>query len=250
MADIELIACENRDSLRSLIDVRSAADALASYYGLVHECDRVQLYGYYRNNHSLSGFMAVAQTGIDLFRSLAIPFVGTQQGLLELVLGGLQPGRHYLLYLPVEQQEYLIGTAELTSLEVSNLLRLDTRGFEPVLNVLIERRHTPDGLPRYEIKSSNGFAAAGINWQTEHAAEIYAEGDVPGYRRGFTKAVLGGLISQLIHDRLTVFLRVPDDDYRSFEDAFDLGFKPTGVRQLFADVFIAKDTKVAAEDSD
>jgi len=242
VANIELIPCENRDTLRGLIDVRSAADALASYYGLVHECERVKLYGYYSNNHSLSGFMAVAQTGMDLFRSLALPFVGTRQGLHELVLGALQPGRHYLVYLPIEQQEYLIGTAELTSHMVSNLLRLDARGFEPVLNVLIERRHTPDGLPRYEIKSSNGSAAAGINWRTEHAAEIYAEGDVPGYRRGFTKAVLGGLISQLVHDRLTVFLRIPDDDYRSFEDAFDLGFKPTGVRHLFADLFLAKDS--------
>jgi hypothetical protein len=248
MPNIELIPCEKRDALRSLIDVRSAADALASYYGLVHECERVQLYGYYPNNHSLSGFLAVAQTGIDLFRPLAVPFLGTRQALQEMVLGVLKPGRHYLIYLPVEQQEYLIGMAGLSQIMVSNLLRLDPRVFQPLLNVLVEQRHTPDGHPRFDIQSSNGFAAAGINWRTQYAAEIYAEGDQPGYRRGFTKAVLGALISQLIQEGLTVFLRIPDDDYRSFEDAFDLGFKPTGVRQLFADLLIT-DHDGAAGDS-
>ncbi len=247
MPSIELIPCENRDTLRSLIDVRSAADALASYYALAHECERVQLFGYYPNNHSLSGFLAIAQTGIDLFRPLAVPFLGTRQGLQEMVLGVLKPGRHHLVYLPVEQQEYLIGIAELTPIMMSNLLRLDPRGFQPLINVLVERRHTPDGLPRFEIQSSNGFAAAGINWRTQYAAEIYAEGDPSGYRRGFTKAVLGGLISQLIQEGLTVFLRIPDDDYRSFEDAFDLGFKPTGVRHLFADLLIADQDSTSKE---
>ena len=221
-----------------LLDVRSAADALASYYALFHDCGRVQLFGYYPNAENLSGFLAIAQTGIDLFRSLVIPFAGTRQGLQELIKEAIPPGRHYLVYLPVEQQEYLIGMADLTDIQVSNLLRLDTRGFEPVINVLLERRQSPDGNPRFEIHSKGGFAAAGINWRTEFAAEIYAEGDALGYRRGFTKSVLGALIHQMLQEKLTIFLRVPDDDYRSFEDAFDLGFKPTGVRQVFADLHV------------
>ena len=236
MAHVELIPCEHRDSLRMLLDVRSASDALASYYGLVHQCDRVQLYGYYPNSETLSGFLAIAQTGIDLFRPLAIPFTGTQQGLTSLVEAALQPGRRYLTYLPVEQQEFLINCADLSPLQVSNLLRLDARGFEPIINVLLERHQSPDGSPRFEIRSKDGYAASGINWRTAFSVEIYAEGDSMGYRRGFTKSVLGALIQQMLQDKVTIFLRVPDDDYRSFEDAFDLGFKPTGVRQVFADL--------------
>jgi hypothetical protein len=238
MAHVEQIPCESRDNLRMLLDVRSAADALASYYALFHDCSRVQLYGYYPNAENLSGFLTIAQTGIDLFRPLVIPFAGTRQGLQELVKAAVLPGRRYLVYLPVEQQEYLIGVADLSGIQVSNLLRLDARGFEPVINVLLERRQSPGGNPRFEIRSKDGFAAAGINWRTEFAAEIYAEGDAIGYRRGFTKSVLGALIHQMLQEKLTIFLRVPDDDYRSFEDAFDLGFKPTGVRQVFADLQI------------
>lgn len=248
MAHVEIIPCEARDTLRMLLDVRSAADALASYYGLVHECGRVQLYGFYPNSDHLSGFLALAQTGLDLFRPLAIPFAGTREGLRSLIEAALQPARHYLAYLPVEQQEFLIGVADLSPLQVSNLLRLDVRGFEPVINVLIERSQTPDGSPRFEIRSRGGFAASGINWQTEFAVEIYAEGDAMGYRRGFTKSVLGALIHHLLQERLTVFLRVPDDDYRSFEDAFDLGFKPTGVRQVFADLKLSENPKMSVSD--
>jgi hypothetical protein len=238
MARAEMIPCEQREQLRMLLDVRSAADALASYYGLVHDCGRVQLFGYYPNAESLSGFLAVAQTGIDLFRPLVVPFAGTRQGLQRLVETALKPGRHYITYLPVEQQEFLIGCANLSPLQVSNLLRLDSRGFEPIINVLLERHETPDGSMRFEIGSKDGYAAAGINWQTAFSAEIYAEGDSMGYRRGFTKSVLGAVIHQLLQEKLTIFLRVPDDDYRSFEDAFDLGFKPTGVRQVFADLML------------
>jgi len=238
MAHVERIPCEQRDGLQMLLDVRSASDALASYYGLVHDCDRVQLYGYYPNSDHLSAFLAVAQTGLDLFRPLVIPFAGVRDGLRALVEAALQPQRRYLVYLPVEQQEYLIGAANLSVLQVSNLLRLDARGFEAVINVLIQRRQTPDGSPRYEIRSKDGFAAAGVNWRTPFSAEIYAEGDAIGYRRGFTKSVLGAMISQLLEEKLSVFLRVPDDDYRSFEDAFDLGFKPTGVRQVFAELML------------
>jgi hypothetical protein len=216
--------------------VRSASDALASYYGLVHDCGKVQLFGYYPNTENLSAFLALAQTGIDLFRPLVIPFAGTEEALRGLIQKSLKPERHYLTYLPIEQQEFLIGAADLSPIRMSNLLRLDARGFEPIINVLLERRQSPDGSPRFEIRSKGGFAASGINWQTKFAAEIYAEGDSLGYRRGFTKSVLGALMHQLIQEKLTVFLRVPDDDYRSFEDAFDLGFKPTGVRQVFADL--------------
>jgi hypothetical protein len=241
MAQVEIIPCEQRDVLRTLLDVRSASDALASYYGLVHDCERVQLFGFHPNSENLSAFLVLAQTGIDLFRPLVIPFAGTQVALCSLIEKSLKPERHYLTYLPLEQQEFLIGVADLSPIQVSNLLRLDARGFEPIINVLLERRQSPDGSLRFEIRSKDGFAASGINWQTEFAAEIYAEGDNMGYRRGFTKSVLGALIHQLLQQRLTVFLRVPDDDYKSFEDAFDLGFKPTGIRQVFADLMVKQD---------
>jgi hypothetical protein len=68
------------------------------------------------------------------------------------------------------------------------------------------------------------------------AAEMYIEADEPGRRRGFTKSVLAALIENLLSQERTVLFRVADDDYDAFEDAFDLGFKPTGIRTLMTEV--------------
>jgi L-amino acid N-acyltransferase YncA len=68
------------------------------------------------------------------------------------------------------------------------------------------------------------------------AAEMYVEADEAGRRRGFTKSVLAALIEYLLSQSKIVLFRVADDDYDAFEDSFDLGFKPTGVRTLMAEV--------------
>jgi hypothetical protein len=195
------------------------------------------LYGYYGSQDTLNGFLAVAQTGFDLFRPIALPFVGKAEALTTLLDLGLQSGRPYLVYLPLDQQSFLRDQYPHQPIQVSNLLRLDSRAFSPILNIMITRVDTAGGLPRFEIRSSvQGYAAAGINWMSSTYAEIYAEADEPGRRRGFTKSVLAALIDHLIAQQRGVLFRVADDDYDAFEDAFDLGFKPTGVRTLLAEV--------------
>jgi hypothetical protein len=139
--------------------------------------------------------------------------------------------------LPLDQQPFLQDHFPHQPLQISNLLRLDSRAFSPILNIMITRVESAGGLPRFEIKSNvQGYAAAGINWMSSTSAEIYAEADETGRRRGFTKSVLAALIDHLIAEKKSVLFRVADDDYDAFEDAFDLGFKPTGVRTLLAEV--------------
>lgn len=237
MTSVQLIPSEERQKLRNLVDVHSTSDAMAAYYGLEHPNERVSIYGYYPNGQILSGFMAVASTGLDLFRPLIIPFTATDKAIRTLIAAALDPGRPYLIYLPIEQRDSLIDLADIEPIEVTNLLRLDTKRFQPVINVLVQKREGPGCSPRFEIQSrGEGHAASGINWRSSQSAEIYVESDSSGYRRGFTKSVLAALIQDLLKERIRIMFRVADNDYSAFEDAFDLGFSPTNVRTLFAQI--------------
>ncbi|HUS85073.1 MAG: hypothetical protein MUO58_06960 [Anaerolineales bacterium] len=237
MTSVQLIPQVDRRKLRDLVDVHSTSDALAAYYGLEHPSERVSIFGYYPTDQVLSGFMAVASTGLDLFRPLLIPFAATDEAIRALIAEALDSGRPYLIYLPIEQSESLIGLAEIEPIAVTNLLRLDANRFQPVMNVLVQKSEGPGGSPRFEIQSQGeGHASSGINWRSPQSAEIYVESDPSGYRRGFTKSVLAALIQDLLKERIRILFRVADNDYSAFEDAFDLGFSPTNVRTLFAQI--------------
>jgi hypothetical protein len=238
MAQIKVISCEQRQQLGRLVDPRSVADSMPAYYALEHPCERTELYGYFPSPNTLSGFLTIAQTGLDLFRPVVVPFVANAEALRRLFTTALKPSRLYLLYIPVDQQEFIKNEFPHRPLQVTNLLRLDPRAFNPILNVMIVKTEAASGLPRFEIRSSvQGFAAAGINWMSSTAAEMYIEADEPGRRRGFTKSVLAALIEHLLSQNKNVLFRVADDDYDAFEDSFDLGFKPTGVRTLMAEIW-------------
>ncbi len=251
MAKIHRIPLQDRELLTRLVDLRSVADAMPAYFALEHPGERTELFGYYPSPETLSGFLSIAQTGFDLFRPVAVPFVANQEAMNSLLDVALKPGRPYLVYVPVDQQEFIGSTFQRSPVEVTNLLRLDARAFTPILNVMIMRTQSASGLPRFEIRSSvQGFAAAGVNWMSSTAAEIYIEADESGRRRGFTKSVLAALIEHLLSQDRIVLFRVADDDYDAFEDAFDLGFKPTGIRTLMIEVAKASELSQSGSDLD
>lgn len=241
MTSVRKLEPSERDQIKRLINPRVPSDAQAAYYALEHPGERVSLYGYFPQEGILSGFVTIAQTGFDLFRPLVVPFTGTDASLVELLSFALPENRPHLIYLPIEQESVLDGDDRyvLEKLKLSSLLRLDPRGFEPILNILVQEDENSEGWPRFEIKAKGGgFAAAGLNWKSKYAAEMYIECDKEGRRRGFSKSVLSALIDRLLADKLLVLFRVTDDDYGSFEDAFDLGFVPTGVRSALAQLVL------------
>jgi hypothetical protein len=239
MAAVRKISPEERSLVKRLINPTVASDAQAAYYALEHPRERVSLYGSFPQEGVLNGFIAIAQTGFDLFRPLIVPFTGADTALIELLDVAVPRNRPHLVYLPIEQETLLDGTFLVEKLQLSSVLRLDTRGFEPILNILVTEDENSEGWPRFEIKAKGGgFAAAGLNWMSSKAAEIYIECDDEGRRRGFTKSVLSALIDRLLAERRLVLFRVVDDDYGSFEDAFDLGFVPTGVRSVLAQLVV------------
>lgn len=235
MTRIQRVEPEDRARLNRLLDTRSAADAMAAYYALQYPTGRVTILGAFSGERDPRAFLIIAQTGLDLFRPLVVPFVAKKAFLMDLLAAGLGDGRPVLLYLPVEQQEWVRDLVELNDERVTELLRLDPLAFEPIINLFVVSVETPTGWPRYEIRSGKVIhAASGLNWKGEHFAEVYVQAEGPALARGFVKSVLASIAGKLLGEKLTALLRVDEEDRFTRAEALSIGFRPTGVRTLIA----------------
>lgn len=239
MGEVRSLTTTERQLLAPLLDLQSAADASAAYYALRHPADRVHLLGDFAGAETVRGFLAIARTGLDLFRPVAIPFAAHPTGLINLLRAGLKPGQPVLLFLPLDQQSWVEDLVELSDLRTMALFRLDPALFEPVLNVLVTPAKTPEGLPRFEVRTPTGLhAAAGVNWRGERFAEVYMESDPEGHVRGFARSVLAAIVGQLLSERLIALYRVDELDSQSASEAHAIGFRRTGERTMVAQALL------------
>jgi len=213
---------------------------MAAYYALEHPAERVRLFGCNTPAGDPLGFMAVAQTGLDLFRPLAVPFVAKRQVLLRLLHDAFRPNQPFLLTLPSDQLSWLEGELEIGSVQRSELLRLEPSAYEPVLNVLVVEA---DGLTdrlRYEIRTAEGArAAAGVNWAGQRFAEVYLDADDRARGRRLTESVLSALVGRLLGERRIALYRVETERIAVKTEAFRLGFRPTGLRAALVEAQLA-----------
>lgn len=243
MSNIQRLPAEARGQLAPLLNRHSPADATAAYYALEHPADRVDLFAEYAPSGSPRGFVALARTGLDLFRRLVIPFSAHPMGLVSLLRACLSPKRPELLMLPVEQEGWLAGMLNLSDRRVNDLYRLHPASFSPVPNVLVVPSESPNGGPRFEIRGASGArAAAGVNWQGPRFAEIYLEADQEARARGFARSVLAAMAGHLLSDRTICLYRVGQDDAAAQADAFQVGFRRTGDRALLAQGVLGEGT--------
>lgn len=244
MSEVQRMSPKARGQLARLLDERSARDAMAAYYALRHPADRLNLCAYYPTNRGVSGFLAIARTGLDLFRPLAIPFVAQQAALTALFRVGLEPGRPVVLHLPLEQRGWAEETVDLSDVRVSELLRLDLRQFEPIVNVLVVESRTPVGWPRYEIRSGEVLrVAAGLNWKGSAFAEVYLEVEPAMRGRGYAESVLAAIAGRLLAESVVALYRVEDEDPFARMEAEQLGFRSTGIRTLTAQAVLREEGK-------
>jgi hypothetical protein len=235
MADIQELPVRERGRLATLLNLQSPADATAAYYALDHPAERVRIFVEVAGNGSPRGFLVLAQTGLDLFRRLVVPFAGSPFVLASLLRTALEPGRPVLLLLPLEQQTWIEGWLDLSEIRVSDMYRLHTAHFQPVLNVLLSTSISPQGGSRFEVRSpAGGAAAAGTNWSGSRYAEVYLETDIDGRARGFAKSVLAAIAGQLLSERLVALYRIDETDAVAQAEAFEVGFRRTGDRALLA----------------
>jgi hypothetical protein len=210
---------------------------MAAYYAFNHPPNRVKLYGFYPNEYPPTGFLALAQTGLDLFRPLVVPFVGHPEALKALIQAVIRPERPALLYLPLEQRVWIEESVELTQVQPSELMRIDPNRFEPLINVLMVRSTTPTGLTRFEIRSQTGVHAfAGINWKGNRFAEVYVGGDPEARDRQFLKSVLAAITKDLFDEGRLALFRVEEGDTRAMVEAMEIGYRTTGIRVLTAQI--------------
>jgi hypothetical protein len=239
MPDIRRLLPEERGKLAPLLNLHSPADATAAYYALAHPEARVDLFVEYAGNGAARGFLALAQTGYDLFRRLAIPFAAHPMGLVRLLQAGLRPGQPVLLLLPMEQESWIEGLLDLSESRVLDVFRLHTSHFQPVLNVMVVAAEGPDGGSRFEIRSVSGaHASAGTNWSGPHYAEVYVETDDDGRSRGFSRSVLAAMAGQLLSERRIALYRIDELDSASQAEAVEVGFRKVGERSLLVQAIL------------
>ena len=225
-----------RPRVRPLLDTRSPADALASYYALHHAADRSELFVQPENaadsNAPLTGFLVRARTGLDLFRPLVTFRAQNEADAAALFERGLMPGRPAYLTVPVALAPWANKHLAVTDAELHRVYRLNPQRYQPILNVLAVTSNGADGLPRVEIRSGErAGAVAGINWQSPDFAEVYVYTDPAVRGRGWGKSVVASLVGQISHSGRTPLYVVAESNEYSIRLAEAVGFDDTGHRE-------------------
>jgi ribosomal protein S18 acetylase RimI-like enzyme len=227
---------EKREAIRPLLDSHWPADAMATYYAFYHPSDRVRLVIYPAESRLASGYVALARTGIDLFR----PFVTLRlppldmEGSVNLLYSALPAGSAVILTGPVEYRPLLTALFEVQKEDVLRLYAMHEASLEPEINVLVTAGSGPGGSPRRVIVQPDEgvVASAGLNWQSPHFAEI-AVNTAPHYRRrGWGRAVVVGLAQEVLAGGRTPLYVVTDDNQASIALAESAGFTDTGAREV------------------
>lgn len=239
MAGVREIGAEDRGQLAPLLNSQAASDALATYCALHHPAEKLKLYVSSAGGGKPNGFLAIAQTGMDLFRPLAVPFVASSKILQDLLKAVLKPGQPVLLYLPLEQRDWLMDDLILTETRITELLRLDPMSFKPIVNVLVVEVGTPNGLPRFEIRTSSGSSAvAGLNWIGERFSELYLEADHEARVRGLALSVISAMNNHLLQENRIPLFRFDATNNLDYQELMSIGYRSTGTRTLITQVLL------------
>ncbi len=242
MSVVRQVDAASRGQLAKLLDEHSAGDAMAGYYALHHPADSVKLFAYHPGKGDPTGFLAVARTGLDLFRPLVVPFVGQAAALKALLVAALASPRPVVLHLPLEQRSWAQEVVQLTGVRVYELLRLDLEEYRPIVNVLVMETASPGGPPRYEIHSGELLrAACGVNWKGPTFAELYLEVEPSSRGQGYGKSVLAANAGRLLSGGVVALFRVAKDDLIGRREAAEVGFRPTGVRTLIGQAVLRQE---------
>jgi GNAT superfamily N-acetyltransferase len=222
-----------RQRARLMLDLSDPRDGLAAYYALYHAPERTQIFiEEAEGSRLMRGFLAVCQTGRDLFRPMAVLRARTPRAA-ESLLQHLVPGRPYYLVTTPELSDVVEEALEVEQAGMSRVYRLDLRRYTPTLNVLVTPSASPDGSPRFVIRSQGKIAAeAGINWRSPHFVEVYVWTTPEARGRGWGKAVIDGCVSWAIRAGTQPLYIVPEENQPSISLAESVGFVDTEAREF------------------
>jgi RimJ/RimL family protein N-acetyltransferase len=224
-----------RSVVRSLLDERSTADALAAYYALHHPADRTELFVQpgEPSGGPPRGFLVRARTGMDLFRPLVTGRLRDDETARALFERGLIPGRPVYLTLPEAEARWANKYLQVTDAELHCIFRYAPEKYQSEINVLVVTSTGPDGLAHCEIRASDrAGAVAGINWQSPRYAEVYVYTEPAVRGRGWGKSVVKVLVGLILKSgRLPLYVVAESNEY-SIRLAEAVGFIDTGQREF------------------
>lgn len=227
---------EERRALRPLLSPHDPADALASYYALWHDPKRTQLLVRRNAQGNADGFVAVCQTGADLFRPLVTLRAPDANSAGQLLREALVPHRPYQVMVPVVLASAVREHLDVQQSRLLSIYRLEPARFQPIVNVLVQRSTGPDGTPRFQIESQGkAVAVSGTNWRSPTFAEVYVYVDPIGRNRGWGKSVASACTASLLEARITPLYLVEDGNDKSARLAEELGYADTGLREFAAE---------------
>lgn len=220
-----------RQLLASLLPL-DPPHALRHYFALEHDPRRSRLIVHLDSRGQPSAFVAVCQTGVDLFRPLVV-LHGDTDGLDQALTVALTPGRAYLVSAQLEHHDWLKSRVRITDLERCRVLFLTPERFQPVLNILVQLSHTPDGLPRAVIHGRDGgvVAEAGASWMSSRYAEVFVEVAEAARGRGLGRSVVSALSARVLEMGRAPIYVAPERSTASLALAQRLGYADSGARE-------------------
>jgi RimJ/RimL family protein N-acetyltransferase len=224
---------ELRRAIRPLLTPASVADALAGYYALWHDPRRTHLTLHRNTRGEVDGFIAVCQTGADLFRPLVTLRAPGEQAVADLLRAALVPHRPYQIIVPAEMASALRTQLEVSGATWPHIYRLDPARFQPVINVLVQQVTGADGSPRFQIVSQDQIVAmSGTNWRSPDFAEVFIYVHPQGRGRGWGRSVVSACTALLLEERLRPLYMVDEGNESSIRIAEALGYIDTGLREF------------------
>jgi GNAT superfamily N-acetyltransferase len=223
---------DQRSLIQPLLDERAPADAFTAYYALHHDPRRSVIFLHHDRENRVDGFLARAQTGLDLFRPVVVLRAAFDQAAIDLFRSGLSPNRPYYMVAPIALADAVNRSLQVSDAEVLCIYRLDPGIFVPHINVLVVSNPTPEGAPRYEIASQGTVQAmAGVNWRSPRFAEVYVYTEPAARGRGWGKAVVSALVADLLKNNLIPLYVVNQQNAPSINLATSVGFVDTHARE-------------------
>lgn len=226
---------EHRRRARQILDDTNPKDAPTAYYVLFHDPKRSAVYSVADASGTTEGIVGVFQTGQDLFRPLLTTVCRTTEAMQRLFSKALTAGRPYIFFANLNQFPLMPPDLQIENQRILQVLRLDSTRFQPQINVLVERKKTPAGLPRCEINMSHYQAVAGVNWQSPGFAEVYVRTDPEVRGRGWARHVLNAVTDEVLRSGRQPIYLVEADHAISMRLAESVGYVDTGYRQIYAD---------------
>jgi GNAT superfamily N-acetyltransferase len=159
----------------------------------------------------------------------------------NLMYRSMPEGMAVIVSCPAIYRPLLGALLDLQREEEIRYLVLDSSRFEPIINVLVTRSESYNGLPRFIIRETSArgsgdrtdvAASAGINWRSPLFAEIYVHTKTPYRRQGLGRSVVASLVQQVTESGRTPLYVVNADNQASIDLANSVGFVDIGYQGL------------------